>query len=367
MLQKIFFPGKYIQGRNALNELPNLIKLFGDKTMVIAAPSAVKNIINAENSIFKQLNCTVEQFRRECSMNEINRVTEIVKQGTYDVIVGIGGGKLIDVARVVADRMNLPMIVVPTIASTDAPCSAAAVIYTDTGEFEQAVNVKRNPDIVLIDTEIIIKAPARFLVAGIGDALATYFEARTNYSMKGPNMCGGTSTLSGYKLAELCYDTLLEYGLLAKIACEKGAITPAFEKIVEANTLLSGLGFESVGLGAAHSIHDGLTVLPGTHAFQHGEKVAFGVQVGLHLTDADPEEIEEVYSFCEDLGLPTTLAEIGVVNYTVEDLQKVAAVACAPVSFIHNEAGEITPPMVISAILAADAVGTARKSGCGCE
>lgn len=364
MLQKIFFPGKYIQGRGALKELPSLIKLFGAKTIVIAAPSAIKNIIGAENSVFGQLDCTVEQFRRECSLNEIDRVENVVKQGHYDVLVGIGGGKLIDVARVVADRMRLPMIVIPTIASTDAPCSACAVIYTDTGEFESAMVLRRNPDVVLVDSEIIVKAPVRFFVAGMGDALATYFEAKSNYYGKGRSEAGGISTTTGFALSKLCYETLLEYGALAKAACERQAITPAFERVVECNTLLSGLGFESVGLGAAHSIHDGFTALAGTHDYQHGEKVAFGTQVGLHLTDADPEVLEEVYAFCEEVGLPTTLAEIGVGEYTREDLWKVAELACLNEHMSH-EAGEITPDMVVSAILTADAVGTARKGG-GC-
>lgn len=366
MLQKIFFPGKYIQGRGALKELPNLIKLFGSKTMVIAAPSAVKNIISASNSIFQKGDFTVEQFRRECSQNEINRVTDVVKQNKYDLIVGIGGGKLIDVARVVADRMSLPIIIIPTIASTDAPCSACAVIYTDNGEFESAIVLRRNPDAVLVDTEIIVKAPVRFFVAGMGDALATYFEAKSNYYGKGKSEAGGISTTTGFALAKLSYETLLEYGLLAKIACERQSITPAFERIVECNTLLSGLGFESVGLGAAHSVHDGFTALPGTHSYQHGEKVAFGTQVGLHLTDADPDTIEEVYDFCEQLGLPTTLADIGVTDYTMDDLRKVAELACAN-EHMQHEAGEITPDMVISAILTADAVGIARKGGCDCR
>lgn len=368
MLQTIYFPGKYIQGRGALNELPNLIKLFGSKTMVISAPSAVKNIINVEGSIFKQLDCTVEQFRRECSENEINRVHDIVKQNKYDVVVGIGGGKLIDVARVVADRVDLPMIIIPTIASTDAPCSACAVIYTDDGEFEKALVLRRNPDVVLVDTDIIAKAPVRFFVAGMGDALATYFEAKSNYLGRGKNEGGHKSTTTGYALAKLSYELLQEYGLLAKLACERQAVTPAFERIVEANTLLSGIGFESVGLGAAHAIHNGLTALPGTHSYQHGEKVAFGTQASLHLNDADPEIIEEVYSFCEQLGLPTTLADIGVTEYTMEDLQKVAEISCDPHDHMDHELHEITLEMVVAAILAADATGTARKmGGCGCD
>jgi glycerol dehydrogenase len=67
--------------------------------------------------------------------------------------------------------------------------------------------------------------------------------------------------------------------------------------IVEANILLSGLGFESSGLAGAHAIHNGMTVLEETHSYYHGEKVAFGLLTSLHLTDENPVEIGTVYSF----------------------------------------------------------------------
>ena len=168
--------------------------------------------------------------------------------------------------------------------------------------------------------------------------------------------------MTGLNLARLCYDTLLLYGLDAKIACEKHIITPALNHIVEANILLSGIGFESSGLAAAHSIHNGLTALEETHSFYHGEKVAFGVLAGLHLTDASPQEMREVYSFCEKIGLPTTMADIGLKNIDRNKLMKVAVKACDPMEAIHHEAGIITPEKVLNAMIAADAIGESRKS-----
>ena len=246
-------------------------------------------------------------------------------------------------------------------ASTDAPCSGCAVLYSEKGEFESVYYQKLNPSAVLLDTAIIAAAPVRFLVSGMGDALATWFEARSCSATRSQNACGGLSTLTGLSLARLCYDTLLKYGRAAKIAAEQGIVTPALEHIIEANTLLSGIGFESGGLAAAHSIHNGLTALEETHSFYHGEKVAFGLLAGLHLTDADPDEIAEVYSFCEQIGLPTTLADIGLADCGRERLFKAAEKACAPLECIHHEAGEITPLMVLDAMIAADAFGRARR------
>ncbi len=130
--------------------------------------------------------------------------------------------------------------------------------------------------------------------------------------------------MTAFELARFCYTTLMRYGRPAKLACEQHQVTPALEHVIEANTLLSGLGFESGGLAAAHAIHNGLTVLPATHKYWHGEKVAFGTLAMLMLTDRAPELIEEVYQFCEDIGLPTTLADIGLAGVSDDELLAVA-------------------------------------------
>ena len=163
-------------------------------------------------------------------------------------------------------------------------------------------------------------------------------------------------------IAKLWYVTLLTYGVAAKVASERHIVTPALDHLVEANTLLSGLGFESAGLAAAHSIHNGLTALAETPSFYHGEKVAFGVLAGLQLADASVEESETVFSFCEDIGLPTTLADIGLGKAGREDLMVAAEKTCAPGQPVHHEAGVITPGKVLNAMLAADAIGQARKA-----
>jgi glycerol dehydrogenase len=202
----------------------------------------------------------------------------------------------------------------------------------------------------------------RFLVAGIGDGLATYFEAEASSRTRKQAMAGGAPTSAALTLARLCYDTLLEHGLAARLAVERGAVTPAVEKVVEANTLLSGLGFESGGLAAAHSIHNGLTALEGTHHYWHGEKVAFGVVAMLMLEERPAAVVEEVVDFCLEVGLPVTLEDIGLEGVGREDLEKVAEAACAEGETIHNEPFEVYPRMVVDAMIAADAFGHQRRA-----
>lgn len=359
MFSKAVFPGKYIQGFGAMGELPALVKLLGERGLILASPSVKKTILPQCGQDVRTM--ASELFGGECCESEVNRMARIITERRVDVLIGMGGGKTIDTAKIAADRANIPVIIIPTIASTDAPCSGCAVLYADNGIFESTSYQKTNPAAVLVDTGIIAAAPARFLVAGMGDALATWFEARSCQRTQSPNECGGLCTHVGLHIAQFCYETLLAYGPAAKMAAERHLVSPALEHIVEANILLSGLGFESAGLAAAHAIHNGLTVLPETHAFYHGEKVAFGVLAGLQLTDASVDETATVYSFCQEIGLPTTLADIGLGDAPPEKLMEAAEKACAPGQSIHHEAGNITPQQVLHAMLVADAMGTAKK------
>ncbi len=356
------FPGRYIQGYNTLQRLGKEVARMGKKAYVICTPYAYKNLMtDIAPSLQKEVDPEIVSFGGECSDEEIQKLRKNAILKGADVIVGIGGGKTLDTAKAVAHELGFPVAVVPTLASSDAPCSALSVIYTEDGEFKRYLILDKNPDLVLLDTKVVVDAPSRFLVAGMGDALATWFEAESCKQSCAANMSGDVGSVAAYALAELCYNTLLEYGLEAKLSCDVHAATPAVEHVVEANTLLSGLGFESGGLASAHAIHNGLTVLEGTHQYYHGEKVAFGTLVSLILTDKDSSVINRVYSFCESIGLPTTLADIGLDGVKDSDLMKVAEAATIEGETIHNESFQVTKEKVFFAIKAADALGRVRK------
>ena len=353
-------PGKYIQGRGAVSRLGEVLEQLGSGSPLVLGDPIVSEIMGDELDALSGAKRI--EFSGECSPSEIDRVSKATSEGGADAIVGVGGGKTMDTAKAVAHPAGLPLVIVPTIASTDAPTSSLSVVYDEDGAFKEYRFFGRNPDAVIVDTSIIVGAPVRFLVAGIGDGLSTYFEADSSSRTRKQTMAGGAPTLAAVTLARLCYDTLLEYGLAARLAAERGAVTPAVEKVVEANTLLSGLGFESGGLAAAHSIHNGLTVLEGTHHYWHGEKVAFGVISMLMLEERPAEVVEEVVDFCLEVGLPVTLEDIGVEEASRQDLSKVADAACAEGETIHNEPLEVYPQMVVDAMLAADAFGRQRRA-----
>jgi len=361
MISTTVFPGRYVQGAHAFKRLGREMARFGQKGFVICDPYVLDNLwANYSEDIEKDVQLTVERFGGECSDEEITRICEVASGVGADVVTGLGGGKTADTAKAVAGALKVPVVIAPTIASTDAPCSAESVIYTQEGEVKRFIFHTRNPDVVVMDTWVVAQAPARFLVSGMGDALSTWFEAESCRVKYAKNVMRDYGSMSSFALARLCYDTLLEHGVSAKLACEAHVVTPALEHIVEANTLLSGVGFESGGMGAGHAIHNGLTVLPQTHSYFHGEKVALGVLASLFLTDKPSELIEEVYGFCEDVGLPTTFADIGLEGITDEELMKVAERAVVRGESIHHELAPVTAEGVVASLKMADAQGRYR-------
>ena len=352
-------PGKYIQGADVITRLGVYLKPLAERWLIVGD----KFVLGfAEEKLRKSLADAglageIAPFGGECSHNEINRLRDIAGSARCTAVLGIGGGKTLDTAKALAHFMNLPVVIAPTIASTDAPCSALSVIYTDDGEFDRCLMLPRNPNMVIVDTQSVAGAPARLLAAGIGDALATWFEARACSRSGATTMAGGKCTQAALALAELCYNTLVEEGEKAMLAAEQHVVTPALERVIEANTYLSGVGFESGGLAAAHAIHNGLTAIPDAHHYYHGEKVAFGTLTQLVLENAPVEEIETVAALCHSVGLPITLAQLEIKVDIPGKMRTVAEAACAEGETIHNMPGGATPDQVYAALLVADQYG----------
>ncbi|TVP93792.1 MAG: glycerol dehydrogenase [Acholeplasmatales bacterium] len=356
-------PGKYVQGPDVLKDIAIYTKALGHKACVIADAFVMHLTEATIESSFSASGLAYVQalFNRECSHAEIDRLTAYAKAEACDVVIGIGGGKTLDTAKAVAYNVSFPVLIAPTIASTDAPTSALSVIYTDQGVFQEVLMFPANPNVVLVDTQIILQAPVRLLVSGMGDALATYFEARAAKRAKVKAMTGGLATETAMALAKLCYDTLLSHGYQAKISAERQTLDASVENVIEANTYLSGIGFESGGLAAAHAIHNGLTVLEPCKQLYHGEKVAFGTLVQLVLEAAPEDEIHEVLRFCERVGLPITLKELNIEGATEEDLMRVAKAATIDTETIHNMPFVVTKEAVYKALIEADRLGTEFK------
>lgn len=351
-------PAKYVQGQGVIHELGHYTSELGQKGFVITSEGGYRRHGADIIKSFEEAGATItfEEFGGECSKNEISRIVKIAMLNPFDVVVGIGGGKVMDTAKAVALELDVPVVICPTIASSDAPTSAVSVIYTEEGAVDDCIFMPNNPDLIIVDTEIVAKSPLRMTIAGIGDALATYFEVRACLESGSDNCAGGKQSIAAVGIARLCYDTLMANGIQAKDDITNGLCTPAVEAVIEANTLLSGLGFESGGLSCAHAVHNGLTILDETHGMYHGEKVNFGTFVQLVIEQRDPEEIENVLKWMVAIGLPVTLNQLGIEDKSREHLYPVAEAVCQDMMIGHMTT-KADPELIFKAFIEADELG----------
>src|SRR5512136_2779704 len=240
MAQIMIAPGKYVQGPGAIREIGPHVAALGKKALILGSKSGYADV---QTDLDKALadagvKFVYERFHGECSRVEVDRVKAVFEANGCDVLLAVGGGKCIDTGKAAAHEEKVPVVVIPTIASTDAPCSALTVLYTEDHVFDSYYVLPNNPNVVVLDTEVIARSPALFLVLGMGDGLATWFEADACANACAKNMPGGDSTEAALALARLCYDLLMRYGRQAGMAAKVGAATVAMSKVVEANTLL---------------------------------------------------------------------------------------------------------------------------------
>ena len=369
MKSVLIAPRKYIQGRGVLKELGTYLKLLGTKPLIlwdecvkgIVGETVLASLREAKMDFVEVL------FRGQSTLDERARVGKIARDQGADISVGIGGGKILDIGKAVAVDVGIKMVTCPTIASNDSPTSAASVWYDDEGNFIGFDCWPFNPDIVMVDSQVVVRGPVRAFVAGMGDALSTWVEAEAAYKGRAANIAGGQPTMAAMAIARLCYTTLMEYGLDAKRDLEHKALTPAVEKVIEANVLLSGLGFESGGLATAHMVGNLLSNVPECKRFMHGEKVGFGIVTQLCLDDEmDVEQKAAIVDFEIALGLPVTFADINLEGITPERLQEFGSLCAAEGSLCHNHPFKVTADDIVDAMIAADALGRERKARCQC-
>jgi glycerol dehydrogenase len=367
MVKIMIAPSRYVQGSGVIKEAAKYIGHLGTKFFFIGGPTALSVIREKVSASLdeKSLKYHFEEFRGQCTRSSAAALSDKARKFGAQVIVGTGGGRTIDTAKAVSYELDSSLVILPTVASSDAPCSALSVQYKEDHTFDRFLILKRNPDVILVDSRIIAEAPTRYFVAGMGDALATWFEAFTCTKSSAKNLPGGVTTSAALNLAKLCYDTLMKYGTSAKMAVDQNIVTPAVEMVIEANILLSGLGFESSGLAGAHGIQEGLHVLEGTEKTLHGELVAFGAIAQLVMENYSKEEIDGVIGFCNAVGLPVTLKQLGVSNTSPENLIKAANVACMEGLTTHNTYFEINPELILGVLIGANALGEASLKALG--
>lgn len=349
-VRKMILPARYVQGQGVLNQLGAFVKQHGERPYIVSGRtsfSKVKARVQASLLAAKVPMVGYDDTVSECTHAKINEIVQKLEDLDVDVIVACGGGKAVDTGKAVSEKLHVPCITVPTQCATNADGMADAVIFTENHKFVEDMYLTRPPALVLVDTEVVGRAPPQYIVQGMGDALACAFEKPAYAATQRAKRASDQATTAAIEVNMKCFSTLMASGVQAKKDVDSGRVTEDVEAVIEAIKLQSGFGFGGGGCAAAHAVHNGLTTVPGI-ARKHGEIVAFGTLVQMVLEKRPMGEIERVMRWCRALGLPTRFQDLGRLDRA--SLFGAAEKACDPNDTMSNMPFLVTPKMVIEAM-----------------
>ncbi|MEH2060768.1 MAG: iron-containing alcohol dehydrogenase family protein [Nostoc sp.] len=350
-------PAKVIRGSGVLQAAVAEIACLGSRPLIVAGKSTLA--ISQQNLQpvleTQQLHPVQASYGADCCEASLKSLKKTAKEHKADVIIGVGGGKALDTAKLVAQQLQLPVVTIPTSGSTCAAWSALSNVYSQDGAFSYDVGLSRCPDLLILDYELIKTAPQRTLVAGIGDAIAKWYEASVS-----SGHLQDTLIIAAVQQARVLRDILLQ----KSAAALKEPGSEVWREVVDATVLLAGvvggLGGAQCRTVAAHAVHNGLTHISG-HGSIHGEKVAFGILVQLRLEEMlqgnqlAASARQQLLKFYAEIGLPQKLSDLGLGNITLGELQTAAEIALVPNSDIHRLPFKVALEQLMAAMVSTTA------------
>jgi len=317
-------PRRYVQGPGAIELLGELTEGFSRRPLVIVDRDVLPLVQSSLDRAFAGRDRRILPFHGEVTRAAIAALAEAGRGAEADLVIGMGGGKGLDVAKGAALQLGLPFAAAPTIASNDSPTGRTMAIYDQDHALIAIEAIAESPLLVVVDTALIANAPARFLRAGMGDALAKKFEVERAMLDGAGNFFDGRATLTVRAIADACYRTLREHGEAAMRAAERHVPDEAFEAVVEANVLMAGLSWESGGLSYAHAVVRGLVKARGAAPALHGDHVAYGALVQLAIEGRDDATILDLMQWSRSVGLPARLEDMGMTDPAAEEVAEIA-------------------------------------------
>ncbi|MGB3202565.1 MAG: iron-containing alcohol dehydrogenase family protein [Nodosilinea sp.] len=346
-------PAQVVRGDGILAVQGAAIARLGQRPLVVGGRHSLKLAAPLINALEQEsLTPQAASYGHDCSESGLARLKAIARDHRADVVIGIGGGKALDTAKLLAHQINQPVVTVPTSGATCAAWTALSNVYSDQGAFRYDVALSTCPNLLVLDYALLRTAPRRTLVAGIGDGLAKWYEAAVSSGSSQQ-----TLLVAAVQQARVLRDILLQK---TPTALRQWGGTE-WQEVVDATVLLAGVvggvGGAQCRTVAAHAVHNGLTQLPASHGILHGEKVAYGILVQLRLEEMGGNTTlaraarQQLLPFYRATGLPQTLAELGLGDITLNQLQQAAAFACREGSDIHHLPFTVTPEAVMAAMV----------------
>ena len=357
-------PACVLRGQNALSRSADAIARLGKRPLIVGGSNSLTAAKPYLQPIVEhqQLQSAEIAYGNDCSEASLDRLREAASNHEADFIIGVGGGKALDAAKLLAHQCQIPIVTIPTSAATCAAWTALSNIYSEQGAFQYDVTLARCPDLLILDYGLIQTAPQRTLVAGIGDAIAKWYEASVSSGHSEQTMI-----VSAVQQARILRDILFQKSAIALIEPGSGTWQEVTDAVVLLAGVIGGIGGAQCRTVAAHAVHNGLTHLLASHGTLHGEKVAYGILVQLRLEEMlqnnqlAASARQQLLKFYGEIGLPQTLDSLGLGDITLTELQRAAEIACSPNSDIHRLPFKVVPEQLMAAMVSTTApVGELR-------
>ena len=240
----------------------------------------------------------------------MNKILQVKDIQSCNALFAIGGGKCIDTVKCAGNQLNIPVYTIPTIASTCAAVTKISIMYNLNGEFLEIVQLKNPPVHCFIEPNIIVRAPIKYLWAGIGDTMAKHIES--TFSARNDEL-NFTSEL-GIKIGENCYYPVLRDAKKALEDAKEYKLSHEVERTIQNIIITTGcvslLVDSEYNSALSHALFYGLTVRQHIEkGHLHGEVVSYGTLVQL-MMDNQLELLKKTYQLHEEIGLPICLADL---------------------------------------------------------
>ena len=304
-----FGAGRVRCEQGLLEQLGEELKRFGSKMLIVAGPrswDAVKDRL-VPSMEAAGVDWQLEIWTGWCCYEAAEELAAKAHEAGCDEIVGVGGGKITDLAKAVGEVAHLGAVNIPTSASTCAPFTCMSVMYTAEGGKLRSWR---------FDLDVIANCPIRYNAAGVMDAMAKKIEMLNGQ----PEMHLEDTPIdvyTAYNMAAYVYGVLDEIALQAIEDNRRHEVTKALTDMAFLNVITTGVianttkSFRQSEL--AHVIYDGVRTHFTHEAAEaiHGEIVAVGLFCQLYFNGLKDKE-DELREFMRKMDLPLTLDELGI-------------------------------------------------------
>ena len=307
--------GRYIQGAGYIQKIAEEVLRFGRHPLLIGDDTTLAlTRDNIEKSLVARgLSLEVVTHNGTCNDERAQELAELARAKGSDVVIGAGGGVLMDFAKLTAHFAGVPVINIPTSSATCACYAPLSVRYTPEGRTVGTLHYQTEVDAVIADTEILAAQPKRLLLSGVFDALAKFLEIKQRYR-EGEECPMGLDY--AFVMAKHSFDVLIRHTQGCIEDMERGEITRRVEQVIftalAATGAISGIARGSNQCALAHKFYETTrTLFPETaKPYLHGEIVGVGLLLQNHF-NGELAYNQPLPALMRAHGMPCSVRDVG--------------------------------------------------------